>query len=197
MIARALAQEPKIMVLDEPTAFLDLPSRVEVMGLLGNLAHGTERTILVATHDLDIALRVADRIWLLPTNGPLKAGMPEELIIDGSFERVFHGNGIEFDNASGSFKLKSNYHHQVGLTGEGLTALWTARAFEREGFEVLDDDRCLPLRVRIVVQGKNVYWQVSAEVGRFTLESLSDVVSVMKEVVSAGSEYCDRSTVDP
>ena len=181
MIARALAQEPQIMVLDEPTAFLDLPRRMEIINLLRNLAHETGRTFLVATHDLDIALRVADRIWLLSMNGPLRTGTPEELVLNGSFESVFQNKDIMFDNISGSFKFHKNYHHQVGLIGNGLTALWTAHAFEREGFEVINDNNCLPLQVKILIQGNTTYWQVIINDSEFILESLSAAINVVRE----------------
>lgn len=64
MIAKALAQQTPIVLLDEPTAFLDYPSRVEVMQLLLNIAHEEHKTVLLSTHDLDLALQTADRIWL-------------------------------------------------------------------------------------------------------------------------------------
>lgn len=64
MIAKALAQQTPIILLDEPTAFLDYPSRVEVMQLLLNIAHEEHKTVLLSTHDLDLALQTADRIWL-------------------------------------------------------------------------------------------------------------------------------------
>ena len=69
MIARALAQEPALMLLDEPTAYLDLPRRVEIMRLLRQLARTTGRAFLLSTHDLDLALRSADRIWLMGGGG--------------------------------------------------------------------------------------------------------------------------------
>ena len=69
MVARALAQEPEVMILDEVTAFLDLPRRVEIMQLLRKLAHETNKAILLSTHDMDLALRSADRLWLLPKGG--------------------------------------------------------------------------------------------------------------------------------
>ena len=69
MIARALAQEADIMVLDEPTAFLDLPRRVEVMSLLHRLSRETGTSVLISTHDLDLALRTADRLWVISENG--------------------------------------------------------------------------------------------------------------------------------
>jgi iron complex transport system ATP-binding protein len=117
LIARALAQEPRLMVLDEITAFLDLPRRVEVMRLLGRLARTTENAVLLATHDLDLALRSADRIWLLPRGGPLQVGAPEDLILSGAFESVFATEGVAFDRADGSFRLHRAYHSVVTLVG--------------------------------------------------------------------------------
>ena len=81
MIARALAQEPALMLLDEPTAFLDLPRRVEIMQLLRQLAQQTKKAILLSTHDLDLALRLADKIWLLTADGFLQIGAPEDLVL--------------------------------------------------------------------------------------------------------------------
>ena len=69
MIARALAQEPVLLVLDEPTAFLDVPSRVELMGLLRQLTRDRPLAVVVSTHDLELALRTADTIWLVMPGG--------------------------------------------------------------------------------------------------------------------------------
>ncbi|HBL25840.1 MAG TPA: ABC transporter ATP-binding protein, partial [Acidobacteria bacterium] len=89
MIARALAQEPEVLLLDEVTAFLDLPHRVEVLRILRRLAHDEGKAVLLSTHDLELALRNADRLWLLPKGGPLVAGGAGELIESGVFERTF------------------------------------------------------------------------------------------------------------
>ncbi|WP_080054225.1 ABC transporter ATP-binding protein [Spirosoma aerolatum] len=136
MMARALAQEPQVMLLDEITAFLDLPRRVEVMQLLQKMAHETGRAVLVSTHDLDLALRSADRIWLLAKGGELVAGAPEDLVLDGSFERVFGNDGLLFDRQTGAFRLEKPLTRTVTLTGDGETYTWTKRALERSGFAV-------------------------------------------------------------
>lgn len=78
MVAKALAQQTPVMLLDEPTAFLDYPSKVELMTLLRRLAEERRLTVLVSTHDLDIALRTAHRLWLLGGKG-LAEGKPEEM----------------------------------------------------------------------------------------------------------------------
>ncbi len=88
MIARALAQEPKVLVLDEPTAYLDLPGRVEVMDLLAGLARAGS-AVVVSTHDLDLALRAATRVWLLDRGGELRCGTPAGLLSAGAFQTAF------------------------------------------------------------------------------------------------------------
>ncbi len=77
-----------MLILDEPTAYLDLPGRVEVMHLLGRLA-GEGSAVLISTHDLDLALRTAGRVWLLDAAGTLHSGTPAEMLRAGAFEQAF------------------------------------------------------------------------------------------------------------
>lgn len=79
MIARALAQQTSIILLDEPTAFLDYPSKVSTMTLLRRLAHEEGKTILLSTHDLQLAFRFADDLWFLSSEGRLYTGAPQEM----------------------------------------------------------------------------------------------------------------------
>lgn len=138
MVARALAQNTETMVLDEITAFLDLPRRVEVMALLRELAHTTGRAMLLSTHDLDLALRTADRIWLLPRDGPLTTGVPEDLVLSGAFEAAFATEGVEFQAELGAFRIRSVARGDVRVDGIGLARTWTVRALERSGYRVTD-----------------------------------------------------------
>ncbi len=93
-MARALAQEPHVMILDEVTAFLDLPRRVDFMQMLNKMARESGCAILLSTHDLDLALRAADQIWLLPKNGEFIVGSPESLVLNGAFEKAFASEGV-------------------------------------------------------------------------------------------------------
>jgi iron complex transport system ATP-binding protein len=136
LIARALAQEPAVILLDEPTAFLDLPRRIDIMQVLRQLAHSTQKAILLSTHDLDLALKTADSIWLMTGGSPIAIGMPEELVLDGAFERAFAREGLQFDAWTGSFVMSRPNRGVIQVVGSGLRYEWTKRALERVGFRV-------------------------------------------------------------
>lgn len=106
LIARALAQEPALLLLDEPTAFLDAPSRVSVTGLLHRLARERGIAVVTSTHDVDIALRVADHIWLLDRSRSLRCGYPTALITSGAVGHAFDSHELCFDPTSGTFLLR-------------------------------------------------------------------------------------------
>ncbi len=137
MIARALAQECPILLLDEPTAHLDLNNRVEIMNLLRTLAHETNKAILIATHELDLVLQTADRIWLATRDKKILSGIPEDLVLDESFDKIFQLKG--FDLKTGKIKHQIHQKLKVKLIGEGATYLWTKNALERCGYEVAEN----------------------------------------------------------
>lgn len=110
MIARALAQETPLLLLDEPTAFLDYPRRIETLHLLKNLAHEASKMVLVSTHDLDFMLQLADQLWLISPDGKFYAGTPAELIENGLIARVFNTEKVFFNPETGRFM-------QRGLAG--------------------------------------------------------------------------------
>jgi iron complex transport system ATP-binding protein len=89
MIARALAQEPAVLVMDEPTAFLDVSSRIELMGLVRRIVSDERLALVLSTHDLEPALRAADVVWLIMPDGRIHAGAPGALIADGCIETAF------------------------------------------------------------------------------------------------------------
>ncbi|HKP95741.1 MAG TPA: ABC transporter ATP-binding protein [Fibrobacteria bacterium] len=162
MIARVLAQETPVIILDEPTAHLDLPNRVGIMRLLKNLARETRKVILLSTHELDLALQAADQIWLMEPEGEMKIGAPEDLVLDGTFAACFGKSGFIFDISTGAFRFKEPEGDAVELIGSGPSAFWTRRALERNGFQVgksFDANR----RVRIVEKTSGSrQWQCEA-----------------------------------
>lgn len=136
MIARALAQDTPFILLDEPTAHLDLPNRVEIMQLLRTLAHETGKGILASTHELDLALKAADRIWLMNLEESVWDGVPEDLVLEGTFESVFRKESFDFDRTSGTFNIHRSPSRTIRLEGDPVPEFWTRRALEREGYRV-------------------------------------------------------------
>lgn len=99
MIAKALAQQTPVIYLDEPTAFLDFPSKVEMMQLLRRLAVEEQKTIFLSTHDVELSLQLADRIWLMEPQS-LSVGSPRQLADEGVLSRFIEHEGITFDTQS-------------------------------------------------------------------------------------------------
>lgn len=92
-IAKALAQNTLIILLDEPTAFLDFPAKVHTMKLLSELAHAEGKSILLSTHDVELALRFADTLWLLSADG-IVSGTPAQLSHEGAIAHFFARDGL-------------------------------------------------------------------------------------------------------
>jgi iron complex transport system ATP-binding protein len=138
MIARVLAQDTPVIILDEPTAHLDLPNRVAIMRLLRNLARETRRAIILSTHELDLALQAADAIWLMDPGGKMLCGIPEDMVLSGAFESVFARGGAGFDKETGTFRFHEPGREGIELVGSGPFAFWTRRALERSGFRMAD-----------------------------------------------------------
>jgi iron complex transport system ATP-binding protein len=107
MIAKALTQQTPVIFLDEPTAFLDFPSKVEILQTLHRLSRTAQKTILLSTHDLELALQIADTLWLMDKSRGLTAGSPEKLARSGCLENLFPHKNISFDAHTCRFKLNT------------------------------------------------------------------------------------------
>ncbi|MBC6998637.1 ABC transporter ATP-binding protein [Cytophaga sp. FL35] len=105
LIARALAQDTKIILLDEPTSHLDLYHKVQILKLLKTIAKNRNKTIVYTTHEIEMAIQLCDKILLLnKKENPF--GEPCELIEQGVFESLFPKDTVKFDATSGTFKIK-------------------------------------------------------------------------------------------
>ena len=190
MLARALAQEPMLLLLDEPTAFLDLPRRVETMRSLRRLAHERGRAVLLSTHDLDLAMRAADRLWLVPPGGPVLAGLPEELALQGTLGKVFDQGDVAFDLKSGQFRIHGHPLRKVRLSGESVLVFWTGRVLEREGYAISVEsqelrnsasfDGDIELQVTVGRTDGVAYWETESKQGRQALASLAELVQALR-----------------
>jgi iron complex transport system ATP-binding protein len=179
MIARALAQSPMVMLLDEPTAFLDLPRRVEIMQLLRQLARETQQAILLSTHDLDLALRLADQVWLLTSEGILQVGAPEDLVLSGAFANTFRSEGVEFDIFSGEFNLQTPVRGEVHIVEDGIASMWTIRALKRAGFQVIKSKNDLSILIELISNQKQLLWKITNSRSVNIYNSLYDVIKYL------------------
>jgi iron complex transport system ATP-binding protein len=170
MIARAVVQDTPAILLDEPTAHLDLNNRLEIMNLLRRLAHQSKKAILVSTHELDLALQTADIIWLAGLEKNIISGIPEDLVLNGSFDSIFQFKG--FDLKTGKVEHDPHRKLVIALDGSGHEYLWTKNALQRNGFIV--DGQPVDHRVTVSQDEDGFFWIVDHVT---TLRSLKDVIN--------------------
>ena len=184
MLARALAQNTEIILLDEPTAHLDLPSRVEMMHLLHTLARKTNKAILLSTHELDLALQAADQLWLMKQSGEMTTGIPEDLVLNGAFESTFEKSGFYFDKDSGRFTIhREEVLFNVHLSGKSDLVFWTTRALLREGIGIQTDENCV-YKITAFAENGRPSWTLDKKGFLTNYFSLGDLVG---DIISTGN----------
>lgn len=172
MIARALAQDTQVMLLDEPTAHLDLNNRIEIMTLLRTVAHASRKAILVATHELDLALQTTDQIWLSGRDHDLITGVPEDLVLNGSFDSIFRFKG--YDLKTGKMQHRPFRDITVTLLGEGPVYLWTRNALERNGYGVTHE----PSAVEVTAHNQTS-WTINAYTHQLRTETIKGLLNAL------------------
>ncbi|GAA2801724.1 ABC transporter ATP-binding protein [Crossiella cryophila] len=182
MVARALAQQPDVLLLDEPTAFLDAPRRAELTAMLRGLGRATRLAVLLSTHDVELALRNADVVWLVLPGGSVVAGAPEDLVLDGVLERAFGGRDHTFDPLAGGFQVRAQTHGTARVTGAGdeLTEVWTRRALQRCGYRIDDTAAVAEVEVGWHRTADGHRWKVSTPGGNSEHDSLAGVVDTVR-----------------
>lgn len=139
MIAKALVQECPLILLDEPTAFLDVASRLEILKLLHELAHTQQKAILLTTHDIEQSLVLADRLWIVNTSGELITGTTEDLVLQHQMDQLFREKDIKFDLMHGIFSPTVAGQKQIVLeTQDEILRHWTQNALNRNGYLCLE-----------------------------------------------------------
>ena len=187
MIARALAQDTPLILLDEPTAHLDLPNRVMIFKLLRKLAKQTGKAILLTTHELDLALQAADHIWLMGKKNDqgecqITTGTPEDLVLNGVFEKAFAKDGFHFDKHTGAFKINEPDQQKIYLQGTGVQAFWTQRALEREGYLVTQNTNA---SWEVTLSGKepeDYCWTIKTNNTEDACHSVEDLLQVLRKI---------------
>ncbi len=173
-----------MLALDEPIAYIDVPRRVELTALLRDLARECGLAVLMTTHDLDLAIRTADTVWLLEPGAPtrLHVGAPEDLVLDGAVARAFDSDEVTFDLLRGAFLARPLALARCHVRGEGVRAVWTARALEREGVGLVDDGRSADFTVEVL--GSDAGWRVTAPGEVRCVDSLGAVVAAVRTLLA-------------
>lgn len=152
MVARALAQEPEILLLDEPTAFLDPPGRVSLLELLRDVAQKERIAVLVCSHDIESLLGYADTLWVAGPGASVVSGGPEDLAAAGQLESAFRTTGVSFDLHTLGFKATNPDAPWSRVDGIGDTAELASHALQRAGWQVDEYDQHTP---KIIVDAQD------------------------------------------
>ncbi|QDH69651.1 ABC transporter ATP-binding protein [Marilutibacter alkalisoli] len=174
MIARALAQQPDVMLLDEITAFLDLPSRVTIIDTLRRIAAEQGVAIILSSHDLELSLQTADRLWLLPGEGRFIDGTPEDVALSGAIGTAFDQENLMFSLDSGRFESSMAAHRSVYLEGDDVATLWLARALRRRGYGLSTQPAEAAHRITPVSSGR---WRIDGAREAGTIAKALDLLA--------------------
>lgn len=141
MIAKALAQEAPVIILDEPTAFLDVASRIEVLQLLHDLARDDRRTILISSHDIQQSMALSDRLWIVSDSGEIVSGVTEDLILADKISLLFNNRNVAFDAATGDFLTTRKGARQITVKADSAELYkWIANALRRNDLLATEAD---------------------------------------------------------
>lgn len=176
-IAKVLASASLIMLLDEPTAHLDIPNKVSIMTLLRDLTRKSGHAMLVSTHELDLALQLADQIWLMIPGDRLYKGTPEEILQSGLLDKVFGNETLSFNPGSGSFCVKTKNQLSVNIEGEGTLYQMTLQAVKRLGYQ-LNKKELADITINIL----ELSWEIIRGKDFFYLESFTEVCRLLEKI---------------
>lgn len=177
MIARTLAQDTRIIILDEPTSFLDLPNKYEIIGILKYLAAVKGKTVIFSCHDVHIAMQQADKMWLMLGNRFVE-GAPEDLILNTSFEELFVNHKMNFDSNTGEFKIQQEETGNIQLSGEGKPYFWTKNALRRLNYAITNNESVF--KIDVIEENGQLSWVLKNSSQKFTFFSIYSLSLYLK-----------------
>lgn len=186
MIARAIAQDTPVIMLDEPAAHLDIANRYELMQMLRRLAEDQGKSIIMSSHDLDIILNYTDKIWLIHNKNIIDK-VPEDMVVSGNIELLVSTSEINFSKENAKFELPVSTRGVICLKGEGQVFQWTKRALTRIGFEV-KCNKSEGVNVIVKVHGDDLLWEI-----QFSQDNSETVQSIECLIKSLKSYHYERT----
>lgn len=182
MIARAIAQNTDLILLDEPTAFLDIPNKYEIVSYLRKLCN-EGKTVIISSHDFHLASRFSDRYWLIDDKN-LMDGLPEDLILEGVFEKAFKSPNLIFDFNTGDFMSAETPQREIGLKFPRTLnnyVFWTRRALERNGYASVDYKESIKPYISIMKENGQIIWNLHYENENLLFKSLFALIKTLKK----------------
>jgi len=190
MVARALAQTTPMMLLDEPTAHLDLPNRTQILKLLLRLTRQEEKTILLSTHELDLALQIADRLWII-NDGIIHKGVPEDMILDGTIASVFGSRDVGFNLKHGRFEMTTESNINFPVKGDEIPVSWTIKALKRSK---LSEENLNNIEIEAVERRGEYIWVLRHQNQKKEYHSISEVFGGIKKALQKDHKKSRQET---
>jgi iron complex transport system ATP-binding protein len=177
MIARALAQDTPVIILDEPTAFLDISNTHAIFHLLHQLAREEEKTVILSTHNLNIALREMDKLWIMLERETLE-GAPEDAVLKGWLGHLFHDENIGFNAEKGEFIFRKEQAGTALVSGEGLPYSLTVRALERKGYFISGEETA-DIKITVLPDqlSNDIFWELTDKRSTQRFGSIYDLMA--------------------
>lgn len=173
LIARCLAQDTPIILLDEPTAFLDIANKFEMVDLMRRLVRLNRKTIIFSSHDLPTVIGNADLMWFIYNRSILEA-IPEELVMTGFLDTFFEHSNVVFDLVKNEFRLNQKPDRFVKILGDETLVFWTEKALLR--FGIARDNRVSEPEIHVKVENENILWMVNSLDKSYRFETLRDLL---------------------
>jgi len=178
VIARTLSQNTNVILLDEPTAFLDIKNKFEIFNLLKTLTLKFNKTIIFSSHDINTAIHIADKIWLLKTNCIINK-IPEQIIFDDDLANEFNSDYLQIDKNSGNLNFINKSSAFIGLEGNSKIQTLTKNALNRIGFEI-SSNKNITLNVIIEEKGNSFIWKLNSQNEIFIFNQLEELLLHLK-----------------
>jgi len=170
-------------VLDEPTAFLDVAGRVELTIALAELARDG-LTVVVATHDLDLALSHADRVWLVH-GGAVTDRSPENLVANGELTGAFSDGTVEVDTTTGTVRARLRGGQPVAVHGRDLDSQLVRRMATRLGAAVVEADEPTGSKgPPWEIARQDQWWTLTTELAEHRLHGFDDLAETLRAEVA-------------
>lgn len=173
-IAKLIAQQTKILIFDEPTAFLDIEAKHKITALFRKISKKNNKIIIFSTHDFNIALKNADKIWLFEQNKIIN-GTPEDLILLNKFDEIFSDKNLSFNNLTAEFDVNIKTENNVNIINKSseIRLKWTKKALKKHGFETNN-------KSKTSIYILNKYWSIHENNKIIKTHSLDQLIKFLK-----------------